>query len=92
MGLMEVMGYMNAEEAKAAGFSHHGKYYFLPIWMGDIDADDFDGGPLIGAKVSWLDWMLPVISVVENTLQLLTGSELGFNFRVMQPIAVEQQG
>lgn len=31
---MKIPGYMTAREAKAQGFTHHGKYFGIPVWIG----------------------------------------------------------
>jgi hypothetical protein len=34
-----MLWYMTAEKAKQEGFTHHGKYYGIPVWIGDPDGD-----------------------------------------------------
>lgn len=63
--LLKDLGFITEGEALELGYSHHGRYYGLPVWLGDIvDIDDW-GGPSMTAKCRWLDWLLPVIARVE---------------------------
>lgn len=34
-----MLGFMNKKQAIAEGFTHHGSYYGIPVWIGDIDGD-----------------------------------------------------
>ncbi len=80
-----MLGYVTPQAALAAGCTHHGRYYGLPIWIGDLD----DEAPLVMAKVAWLDWALDVIVHIEGALRDLfrPDDEPGFLFQVGAPIA-----
>jgi hypothetical protein len=30
-----MLGYMTSAEAKSQGFTHHGKYFGIPVWVGN---------------------------------------------------------
>lgn len=34
-----MFGYMTAQEALKNGFTHHGKYYGIPVWLAPDDPD-----------------------------------------------------
>jgi hypothetical protein len=33
MKILALLGYMTAAEAKGHGFTHHGSYYGMPLWL-----------------------------------------------------------
>lgn len=59
-----MLGYMTEREAANHGLTHHGSYYGIPLWMGDIDSE----APLMFAKWAPLDFMIEVFSLVEGLL------------------------
>jgi hypothetical protein len=59
-----MLGYTTAKEAKAHSCTHHGSYYGIPLWMGDIDSE----APLVFAKWAPLDHLITVFSYVEGLL------------------------
>lgn len=59
-----MLGYTTALEAIALGCTHHGSYYGIPIWLGDIDGE----APLAFAKWAPLDLLIPVFSCIEGLL------------------------
>ncbi|WP_417786744.1 hypothetical protein [Stutzerimonas xanthomarina] len=75
-----MLGYMKAAQAKDYGLSHHGSYYGIPLWMGDIDSE----APLVFAKWAPLDFIIPIFSMIEGLLwPIIHGdSEPMFMFRV----------
>lgn len=61
--LLRLIGYINAEHAAAKGFTHHGEYFGLPIWMKGAEA------PEIACKWPPLDWLIPVVVWIEGALR-----------------------
>ena len=57
---MNMLGYMTIKQAKALGFTHHGSYYGIPVYIGDVDGDF-----LVSAKWWPLDFVMDLASVVE---------------------------
>jgi hypothetical protein len=69
--------WMSPAAALRAGFTNHGSYYGLPVWMSD------DERPLVGAKSGLLNVLVPVISAIELSLVWMTGQQhewAGFMF------------
>jgi hypothetical protein len=58
------LGYSTASEAKGLGCTHHGSYYGIPVWMGDIDSE----APLVFAKWAPLEPLILVFSHIEGLL------------------------
>jgi hypothetical protein len=59
-----MLGYMTEREASQVGVTHHGSYYGIPLWMGDVDSE----APLVFAKWAPLDILIGLASVVEGLL------------------------
>lgn len=59
-----MIGYTTAKMAKGLGCTHHGSYYGIPIWMGDIDSE----APLVFAKWAPLDLLMLAFSWIEGLL------------------------
>ena len=81
-----MLGYMTEKAAKAFGCSHHGSYYGIPLWMGDIDSE----APLVFAKWAPLDLIIPIFSMIEGLLWPLVhgrDTEPMFMLKVKQAIA-----
>lgn len=78
-----MIGYIQEAQAKAEGFTHHGLYYGLPIWIA-LNTDE----PMVAAKVVWLDWLIPIISTIENIVRSIMrpGDESGFMFTITREI------
>jgi hypothetical protein len=64
---MSVLGYMTAREAKAHGFTHHGKYFGIPVWIGNPDSTD--GGMLVATKWAPMEYLMTAAHVVEGVLR-----------------------
>ena len=60
--IAKALGIMTAAEAKAAGFTHHGSYYGIPLWMGDVDSD----GPSVAVKWVPLDCVMDLFIHIEG--------------------------
>jgi hypothetical protein len=59
-----LLGYMTARRALADGFTHHGRYFGIPVWMGDIE----DAGPTVAAKWAPLDFLIVLVHHIEGAL------------------------
>ena len=57
-----MLGYTTKREAIQHGCTHHGSYYGIPLWMGDVDSD----APLVFAKWAPLDLLILPMSVIER--------------------------
>lgn len=80
-----MIGYTTQAEAIAAGCTHHGSYYGIPLWMGDIDSE----APLVFAKWAPLDCLIGVFAMVEYLLAPLVygpGADPGFRFKLLGEI------
>lgn len=81
------LGYTTKAEAIAAGCTHHGSYYGIPLWMGDVDSDC----PLVFAKWAPLEWLMMGFTYIECLLWPLVhdpDAPLGFLFKIKGPIAL----
>lgn len=74
-----MLGYMNAKAAKAAGFTHHGKYFGIPVWIGDPDGDC-----MVATKWAPMEHLMTVFHVFEGILRAVffPGEEPVFQFLV----------
>lgn len=80
-----MLGYMTEKQALKHGFSHHGSYYGIPIWIGGIES----GGPMVAVKWAPFDFLMDVASVIEGVLfPLVHGAddEPHFMFKVNREI------
>jgi hypothetical protein len=75
-----MLGYMTKKEALAIGFTHHGSYYGIPVW---ITEDYF---PMVAAKWSPLEYVMTLFHYVEAFIQSLSMEDRGFMFHVGPPI------
>lgn len=60
-----MFGYITKEEARSAGFTHHGLYYGVPIWISD------DACPMVAAKWAPMEFMITVGHYIEHFMQSL---------------------
>lgn len=83
--LLRLLGYMSAADALAGGYTHHGSYFGLPLWLGDVDNQ---WGLQVAAKWAPLDFLVVPCSYIEEALAavFLPGREPGFRFWVGPPI------
>lgn len=59
-----MLGFMSKQEALSLGYTNHGKYFGLPVYLAD------DGpGLMVTAKCKWLNWAVDVIATVEGILR-----------------------
>ena len=58
-----MLGYMTAKEAVANGFTHHGKYFGIPVWV----APDKDF--MVATKWAPMEYVMTVAHVIEGFLR-----------------------
>lgn len=83
-----MLGYMTEKEALKAGMTHHGSYYGIPLWMGEIDSD----APFVFAKWAPLDLLIGLFSMIEGLIfPLVHGpdAEPMFMFKLKGKISAE---
>lgn len=78
-----MLGYMTEKEAIAHGFTHHGRYYFLPIYIcpGHV--------PFVASKFTALEYVYDLVWWLE--CNLVIEGEIP-NFSVGEPIVAEYLG
>lgn len=82
--LLKLLGYMTAREALRDGFTHHGSYYGIPVWVA-IDGPD---GLVVAAKWGPLEYVMTVLHYIEGILRTVfyPDDEPTFQFLVGKPI------
>lgn len=55
-----MLGYMTKKEALTLGFTHHGSYYGIPIWISDDDI------PMVAAKWAPFELVISVVHYIEG--------------------------
>lgn len=78
-----MLGYITEGQAKAEGFTHHGSYYGIPIWLGNLD----DDGPTVAAKWAPMELAMKLAHHIEGFCQEIAGKPRGFWFTVKKEIA-----
>lgn len=58
-----MLGYLTAKQAKKEGFTHHGSYYGIPVWMSD-DPE----APMICTKWAPLELAMTIGHYIEGLL------------------------
>lgn len=76
-----MLGYMNEKQAKAEGFTHHGSYYGIPVWIGDPEGDC-----MVATKWAPLEWLMTLWHHVEGICHAMRGTEPSFMFKVGREI------
>ncbi|GAP66263.1 hypothetical protein MBSD_n1567 [Mizugakiibacter sediminis] len=84
-----MLGYMTARQARAAGFTHHGKYFGVPIWIGDLDSFS----PVVAAKWAPMEAVMTLFHHIEATLHALRYPDHPpvFQFWIGQLIDIEDK-
>lgn len=74
-----MLGYMTKREAIANGFTHHGKYFGIPVWLAPENAS-FP----VATKWAPLEFLMPLVHWIEGTMVGLfyPDSEPAFQFLV----------
>jgi len=85
-----MLGYMTKKTALGHGFTHHGSYYGIPIWIGNFDSEC----PVVSAKAVWLDPVMDLFSYVESVVRSVAypDREPSFCFRVGKAIDPIKKG
>lgn len=60
-----MFGYMSAKEAKAQGFTHHGKYFGIPVWLGNPEQE----GMAVAAKWAPMEHVLTLFHYIEGFMR-----------------------
>lgn len=78
-----MLGYMTEREALSQGFTHHGSYYGIPCWIGDLSGQ-FDDRMLVAAKWAPMEYLMTVFHYLEVNLRVLKfpGEPPCFQFKV----------
>ena len=78
-----MLGYMTKREALANGFTHHGSYYGIPLWLAPYNPD-FP----VAAKWAPLEWLMSAFTFIEQTISSLVfpNDEPAFQFGIGEPI------
>jgi len=79
-----MLGYITSKEAKARGFTHHARYFGIPIWF----ADEGEGA-MIAVKWAPLEYVMDVFQGIEGVIAevMYPDAEPAFQFSVGKPIA-----
>jgi len=78
-----MLGYMTERQAKANGFTHHGSYYGIPVWIRDPH-----GEFCVATKWAPFEWLMTAAHVFEGFLLSTFFPERppAFRFIVKRPI------
>ena len=76
-----MFGDMTAKDAKAEGFTHHGKYFGVPVWIGDPDAQ-----MLVATKWAPMEYLMSVVHCIEGAIHSMRGTEPSFMFHLGREI------
>ena len=74
-----MLGYMTKKEALAGGFTHHGSYYGIPLWIGDPE-----GKFMVATKWAPMELLMTAAHYIEAFLEMVffPDEEPGFRFWV----------
>jgi hypothetical protein len=77
-----MLGYMTKKEALTIGFTHHGSYYGIPIWISD------DYIPMVAAKWAPMEYLMTFFHIMEGLMHSYfhPEDEPGFEFYFGKPI------
>lgn len=78
-----MFGYMTAKEAKELGFTHHGKYFGVPVWLAP-DNPDFP----VATKWEPMEYVMTLFHWIEQTMRpiMFPDSEPSFQFLIVKEI------
>lgn len=74
------MIYTTEKKAKQYGFTHHGRYYGVPVWIALSDE------PTVTAKFAPFNYLVELFSYMEELLSPLVRLEGGYQFWIGRPI------
>lgn len=78
-----MLGYMTARDALEQGFTHHGEYFGIPVWLGNPGE-----GMMVAAKWAPMEYVMTIAHYVEGFLRsvFFPDQEPVFQFVVCGPI------
>lgn len=81
-----MLGYMTAKQAKSFGFTHHGKYFCIPIWV--APEKDF----MVATKWAPMELVMTAAHYIEGFLSSVfyPDSEPAFQFWIGAEIEVDE--
>lgn len=59
-----MLGWMSEQEALSQGFTHRGKYFGIPLYLGDIESE----GIMVATKFAWMEPLMTVFHYIEGFL------------------------
>lgn len=76
--LLNAIGYMSESVAKGYGFTHHGSYYGISIWI------EPDRAMIVAAKWAPMEYFMSMFHIIEGVVRgvMFPGAEPGFLFKV----------
>lgn len=80
---MKIPGYITEKEASAEGFTHHGRYFGIPVWIAP-DNQDFT----VAAKWAPLEYVMTAVLHLERFVRpiIFPDDEPCFQFSVLKEI------
>lgn len=85
-----VFGYMTAEKAKVIGFTHHGSYYGIPVYLGFTGdpQTDMEEEPVVAVKWMPMYLVFDLFAALEQAVRLtmFLEDEPVFQFKVGEPL------
>lgn len=75
-----MFGYMTEQQAKQQGFTHHGSYFGIPIWISDEDC------PMVAAKWAPMEYVMTLFHYIEGAMRSMLSYEPSFQFTIKGPI------
>ncbi|EPL8978909.1 hypothetical protein P4891_003986, partial [Pseudomonas aeruginosa] len=73
-----MLGFTTKAEAQKIGASHHGSYYGIPMWMGDVDGAQ----RLPPGFHQVFEFVVDLFSYIEGIVNSMLGQEPTFMFKV----------
>ncbi len=82
-----MLGYMTEKQALEHGFTHHGSYYGIPVWIADATED----GLMVAAKWAPMEYIMTMAHYVEGFMReiMFPNDDPVFQFRIGLPIRRE---
>ncbi|MEL4370730.1 oligoribonuclease [Shewanella xiamenensis] len=62
--LLALLGYMTEQQALAEGFTNHGSYYGIPVWIGDVEGDF-----MVATKWAPLELLMSLFHIIEGVMR-----------------------
>ena len=79
-----MLGYMSAKQAKAQGFTHHGKYFGIPVWIGNPGEE-----MMVATKWAPMEYLMTVFHVIEGVMRDLLHPEDEPSFQFLVGAEIE---